>query len=153
MYHDIRQWYWWSNMKQDITRYVDEGDVCRRVKEEHQRPAGTLQPLYIPEWKWDKIEMDFVTSFTRSQKGHDAIFVVIDRFSKVAHFLPVKETISASQLADLYVSRIVSLHGIPLEISSDRGNFSPRSFGIVSKNYGHSPKLQYCLSPTVTRPS
>src|SRR3954463_4133125 len=121
MYQDIRQRYWWSNMKQDIARYVDECDVCRRVKAEHQRPAGTLQPLSIPEWKWDKIEMDFVTGFPRSQKGHDAIFVVIDRFSKVAHFLPTKETISASQLADLYVSRIVSLHGIPLDISSDRG--------------------------------
>src|SRR4051812_43483664 len=88
-------------MKQDIARYVEECDVCRRVKAEHQRPAGTLQPLSIPEWKWDKIEMDFVTGFPRSQKGHDAIFVVIDRFSKVAHFLPIKETISASQLADI----------------------------------------------------
>src|SRR3954466_7995198 len=74
------------------------------------------------------IEMDFVTGFPRSQKGHDAIFVVIDQFSKVAHFLPVKETISASQLADLYVSRIVSLHGIPLEISSDRGSLFTSTF-------------------------
>src|SRR3989337_1642240 len=56
----------------------------------------------IPEWKWDKVQMDFITGFPRSQKGHDAIFVVIDRFSKVAHFLPVKETITASQLAGLY---------------------------------------------------
>src|SRR3954462_9925419 len=72
--------------------------------------------------------MDFVTGFPRSQKGHDAIFVVIDRFSKVAHFLPVKETVSASQLADLYVSRIVSLHGIPLEISSDRGSLFTSRF-------------------------
>src|SRR4051812_11375688 len=128
MYQDIRQRYWWSNMKQDIARYVEECDVCRRVKAEHQRPVGTLQPLSIPEWKWDKIEMDFVTGFPRSQKGHDAIFVVIDRFSKVAHFLPIKETISASQLADLYVSRIVSLHGIPLEISSDRGSIFTSKF-------------------------
>ena len=66
MYQDICQRYWWSNMKQDIARYVDECDVCRRVKAEHQRPAGTLQPLSIPEWKWDKIEMDFVTGFPRS---------------------------------------------------------------------------------------
>src|SRR4051812_13494044 len=115
-------------MKQDIARYVEECDVCRRVKAEHQRPAGTLQPLSIPEWKWDKIEMDVVTGFPRSQKGHDAIFVVIDRFSKVAHFLPIKETISASQLADLYVSRIVSLHGIPLEISSDHGSIFTSKF-------------------------
>ena len=72
--------------------------------------------------------MDFITGFPRSQKGHDAIFVVIDRFSKVAHFLPVKETITASQLADLYVSRIVSLHGVPLEINSDRGSLFTSRF-------------------------
>src|ERR1044072_7785531 len=58
MYQDIRQWYWWSNMKQDIARYVEECDICHRVKAEHQRPAGTPQPLSIPEWKWNKIEMD-----------------------------------------------------------------------------------------------
>src|SRR4051812_11202452 len=128
MYQDIRQRYWWPGMKQDIARYVDECDVCRRIKAEDQRPAGTLQPLSIPKWKWDKIEMDFVTGFPRSQKGHDAIFVIIDRFSKVAHFLPVKETISYSQLADLYVSRIVSLHGVPLEISSDHGSIFTSNF-------------------------
>src|SRR4051812_24801297 len=86
MYQDIRQWYWWSNMKKDIARYVDECDVCRRVKAEHQRPAGTLQPLSIPEWKWDKIEMDFVTGFPRSQKGHDAIFVDIDDSPRLPTF-------------------------------------------------------------------
>ena len=65
MYQGIRQRYWWSNMEQDIARYVDECDVCRRVKVEHERPAGTLQPLSILEWKWDNIEMDFVTGFPR----------------------------------------------------------------------------------------
>ena len=122
MYLDIRQKYWWSNMKQDIARYIEECDVCHRVKAEHQKPAGLLQPLLIPEWKWDKIQMDFVTGLPKSQKGNDAIFVVIDQFLKVAHFLPVKETITASQLANLYISRIVSLHGILKEISSDRGS-------------------------------
>jgi hypothetical protein len=83
-------------MKGDIARYVSECDVCRRVKAEHQRPASVLESLKIPEWKWDKVEMDFVTSFPKSRKGNDAIFVVIDRLSKVAHFLPIKEMISAS---------------------------------------------------------
>ena len=128
MYLDIRQKYWWSKMKQDIARYIEECDVCRRVKAEHQKPAGLLQPLPIPEWKWDKIQMDFVTGLPKSQKGNDAIFVVIDQFSKVAHFLPVKETITASQLANLYISRIVSLHGIPKEISSDRGSIFTSKF-------------------------
>ena len=120
-------------MKQDIARYVAECDVCRRTKAEHQRPAGTLQPISIPEWKWDHVEMDFVTGFPKSQKGNDAILVVIDRFSKVAHFLAVKETITASQLATLYMSRIVSLHGIPLVISPAVAVYSLQDFGQVSK--------------------
>src|SRR3989337_1545846 len=115
-------------MKRDIARYVAECDVCLRIKAEHQRPAGTLQPLAIPEWKWNKVEMDFITGFPRSQKGHDAILVVIDRFFKVAHFLQVKETITASQLVDLYVSRIASLHGVSLEISSDCGSLFTSRF-------------------------
>ncbi len=82
----------------------------------------------VPEWKCNKIQMDFVTGPPKSQKGNDAIFVVIDQFSKVAHFLPVKETITASQLANLYISRIVSLHGIPKEISSDRGSIFTSKF-------------------------
>ena len=66
MYLDIRQKYWWSKLKQDIARYIKECDVCRRVKAEHQKPAGLLQPLPIPEWKWDKIHMDFVTGLPKS---------------------------------------------------------------------------------------
>src|ERR1041385_8542372 len=84
MYQDLRQRYWCPGMKKDIARYVDECDLCRRVKDEHQRPAGTLQPLSIPEWKWDKIEMDFITGFPRSQKGHDAIFVFIDQIGRAS---------------------------------------------------------------------
>src|SRR3954463_16219681 len=106
-------------MKRDIARYVAECDVCRHIKAEHQRSAGTLQTLPIPEWKWDKVSMYFITGFPKTQKGNDAIFVVIDQLSKVAHLLPIRESITASQLADLYVSRVVSLHGVPLEINSD----------------------------------
>src|ERR1044072_9441076 len=108
-------------MKREIAQFIAECDICRRVKAEHQRPAGTLRPLPILKWKWDKVSMDFITGFPKTQKGNDAIFVVIDRLSKVPHFLPIRESITASQLADFYVSRIVSLQGVPLEINSDRG--------------------------------
>src|SRR4051812_37939921 len=103
-------------------------DVCRHIKEEHQRPVGTLQPLPITEWKWDKVSMDFITGIPKTEKRNDAIFVVIDRLSKVSNFLPIRESITTSQLADLYVSRIVSLHGVPLEISSDRGSIFTSRF-------------------------
>ncbi len=91
-------------MKREIAQYIANCDVYRRVKAEHQRPAGTLQPLAIPEWKWDKIGMDFITGFPRTKRANNAMFVVIDHLSKVAHFLPFHESITASQLADLYIS-------------------------------------------------
>ena len=128
MYQDLRQRFWWSGMKREIAQFVAECDVCRRVKAEHQRPAGLLQPLSVPEWKWDEIGMDFVTGLPKSPKGNDSIWVIIDRLSKVAHFLPVKETIRAEQLAELYLARIVSLHGIPKRIVSDRGSLFTSRF-------------------------
>ena len=91
-------------MKREIAKFVAECDVCRRVKAEHQRPAGLLQPLPIPEWKWDSIGMDFITGLPRTSKGQDSIWVVIDRLTKVAHFLPVRTNLSVSQLADLYLA-------------------------------------------------
>src|ERR1041384_19431 len=128
MYRDLRQRFWWTRMKREIARFVAECDVCRRIKAEHQRPAGTLQPWPIPEWKWDKVGMDFITGFPKTKKENNAIFFVIDRLSKVAPFLPVRESITASQLADLYVSRVVSLHGVPLEINSDRSSLFTSRF-------------------------
>ena len=107
-------------MKREIAEYVAECDACRRVKDEHQRPAGTLCPIAIPDWKWDKVGMDFITGFPKSQKGNNAIWVVIDRLSKVTHFLPVREDINSVKLAELYLARIVPLHGVPLRIISDR---------------------------------
>ena len=102
--------------------------MCRRVKAEHQRPAGTLQPLSIPVWKWDEIGMDFITGLPKTQKGNNAIWVVVDRLSKVAHFLSIREDITATQLADLYISRIVVLHGVPKRIISDRGSLFTSKF-------------------------
>src|SRR4051812_29756201 len=128
MYKDIKQSFWWTHMKRDVARFVSQCDVYRRVKAQHQKPAGLLQSLEIPEWKWDNIEMDFITGFPLSQKKHYAIFVVIDNLSKVAHFFPVKDSISAAQLADLYTARVVSLHGIPKKIISDRGSFFTSKF-------------------------
>ena len=122
MYQDLRKLFWWTRMKREIAKFVSECDTCRRVKAEHQRPAGMLQPLPIPEWKWDVINIDFVTGLPRSPKGNDAIWVLIDRFSKVAHFLPVKTKLNVKQMAELYLARIVSLHGIPKTIYSDRGS-------------------------------
>jgi hypothetical protein len=109
-------------MKQDVTEYVALCDTCQRVKMEHQRPAGLLQPLKIPEWKWEEIGIDFIVGLPRTQARYDSIWVIVDRLTKVAHFIPVKTTYSDAKLAELYMSRIMCLHGVQKEIVSDRGS-------------------------------
>ena len=108
-------------MKKDIAEYVAVCDVCQRVKAEHQKPAGLLQPFPISEWKWDKLGMDFITGLPRTCSGYDSIWVVVDRLTKVAHFIPVKTTYTSAKLAKIYMTRIVCLHGVPRTIISYRG--------------------------------
>ncbi|KAK1687113.1 hypothetical protein QYE76_047961 [Lolium multiflorum] len=122
MYQDLKEQFWWHGMKREIGSYIAKCDICQRVKAEHQRPAGLLQPLQIPEWKWDSVGMDFITGLPKSSKGNDSIWVVVDRLTKVAHFIPVKTTYQGPKLAELYISRIVTLHGTPKSIVSDRGS-------------------------------
>ncbi|MBC1496232.1 hypothetical protein HCI94_13525, partial [Listeria welshimeri] len=121
MYQDLKQQFWWASMRREIAEYVALCDVCQRVKAEHQKPAGLLQPLKIPEWKWEEIGMDFITGLPRTSAGHDSIWVVVDRLTKVAHFIPVKTTYTGHKLAELYMARVVCLHGVPKKIVSDRG--------------------------------
>ena len=80
--------------------------TCQQIKAEHQRPRGLLQPLDIPEWKWECITMDFVSGLPRTFRKHDAIWVIVDRLTKSAHFLPINMTYSLDRLADLYVDEI-----------------------------------------------
>jgi hypothetical protein len=81
-----------------------------------------LHPLKIPEWKWEEIGMYLLTSLPRTPKGYESIWVIVDRLTKVAHFIPVKTTYKWSQLAELYMAQIVSLHGVPKKVVSDRGS-------------------------------
>ena len=83
---------------------------------------GYLQPLPIPVWKWEDISMDFVVGLPRTTKGYNSIWVIVDRLTKSAHFLPVNSKYSARQYAELYLDQIVTLHGVPLTIVSDRGS-------------------------------
>jgi hypothetical protein len=122
MYQDLKQKYWWYGFKRDVVAHVAMCDVCQRVKAEHQRPAGLLHPLKIPEWKWEEIGMDFIVGLPRRSAGYDSIWVIVDRLTKVAHFIPVKTTYSGPKLAELYMARIVCLHGVPKKIVSDRGS-------------------------------
>nr|GFC55694.1 retrotransposon protein, putative, Ty3-gypsy subclass [Tanacetum cinerariifolium] len=94
MYHDLKQYFWWSGMKGDVAMFVSKCLICQQVKIEHQRASGLLQPLDILVWKWDEISMDFVTGLPQTQRRHDAIWVVVDRLTKSAHFLPIRKDYS-----------------------------------------------------------
>ena len=120
MYQDLRKDFWWPKMKRDVTDFVSRCLVCQRVKIEHQKPAGQLQPLEIPTWKWEAVSMDFVSGLPRTPSGCDSIWVIIDRLTKSAHFLDVKTTYSLDRLAKEYIKEIVRLHGVPSSIVSDR---------------------------------
>ena len=95
MYQDLKQRFWWTRMKREIARYVSECDTCQRVKASHLRSAGPLQPLSIPSWKWEDISMNFIVGLPKTSKGYDSIWVIVDRLTKSAHFLPVKTTHTA----------------------------------------------------------
>jgi hypothetical protein len=122
MYYDLKEQFWWYGMKRSVAEYMAICDTCQRVKAEHQRPAGLLQQLKIPEWKWEEITMDFIVGLPRTQKGYNSIWVVVDRLTKVSHFILVNTTYSGARLVELYISRIVCLHGVPKKIISDRGS-------------------------------
>ncbi|KAK1666722.1 hypothetical protein QYE76_054881 [Lolium multiflorum] len=128
MYMDLKEMFWWNNMKREIAQYVSECHTCQRVKAEHQSPAGLLKPLEIPEWKWDEIGMDFVTGLPMTSKKKDMIWVIVDRLTKSAHFIAVNTKDTAEKLVDIYVKEIVSKHGVPKKIVSDRGSIFTSAF-------------------------
>jgi hypothetical protein len=107
-------------MKREIMKYVYECDTCRRVKVDHLRPTKNLQPLSIPKWKWGNICMDFIVGLPRTSRGYNSIWVVVDRLTKSAHFIPVSTTYRVRQYGELYISHIVRYHGILKNIISDR---------------------------------
>ncbi|GJT32300.1 putative reverse transcriptase domain-containing protein [Tanacetum coccineum] len=120
MYQDLKKLYWWPNMKAEIATYVSKCLTCARVKAECQKPSGLLVQPVIPVWKWENITMDFVTKLPKTSSGQDAIWVIVDRLTKSAHFLPMKETDSMEKLTRQYLKEVVSRHGVPVSIISDR---------------------------------
>ncbi|GKA08638.1 putative reverse transcriptase domain-containing protein [Tanacetum coccineum] len=120
MYQDMKKLYWWTNMKADIATYVSKCLTCAKVKAEHQRPSGLLVQPDIPQWKWDNITMDFVTKLPKSSQGYDTILVIVDRLTKYAIFVPMRETDPLKKLARMYLKEVVMRHGIPFLIICDR---------------------------------
>jgi hypothetical protein len=148
MYQDMKKMFWWPRMKKDVAEYVAACLVCQKAKVEHQRPSGELQPLDIPEWKWDSISMDFVTGFPMTQTRCDAIWVIVDRLTKSAHFLPINIEYSLEKLTRLYIKEVVRLHGVPSSIVSDRDpRFTSRFWESLHKALGTKLRLSSAYHP------
>ncbi|GJU51433.1 putative reverse transcriptase domain-containing protein [Tanacetum coccineum] len=137
MYQDLKKLYWWPNMKAEIATYVSKCMTCAKVKAEYQKPSGLLVQPKIPEWKWENITMDFVTKLPKTASGQDMIWVIVDRLTKSAHFLPAKENDSMEKLTRQYLKEVVSRHGVPVLIISDRdGRFVSQFWQSLQEAFG-----------------
>ncbi|GKE31372.1 putative reverse transcriptase domain-containing protein [Tanacetum coccineum] len=148
MYYDLRGLYWWPGMKKDIATYVSKCLTCSKVKAEHQKPSELLQQLEILEWKWENITMDFISKLPRTSSGHDSIWVIIDRLTKSAYFLVIREDYKIERLARLYINEIVARHGVPVSIISDRDSyFTSRFWQSLQKALGTRLDLSTAYHP------
>nr|GEX83809.1 putative reverse transcriptase domain-containing protein [Tanacetum cinerariifolium] len=148
MYYELRDLYWWPGMKRDIAEYVSKCLTCSKIKAEHQKPSGLLQQPEIPEWKWEKITMDLVTKLPKSSSRHDAIWFMVDRLTKSAHFLPIREDYKTEKLARIYINEIVARHGVPISIISDRdGRFASHLWQALQKALGTKLNMSITYHP------
>ena len=135
-------------MKRDVTEYVSKCLTCQQVKAEHQVPTSLLNPLPIPQWKWDNITMDFVSGFPLTPQKHDSVWVIVDRLTNSAHFITVRIDYSMDRLAELYMDEIVRLHGVPLSIVSDRDpRFTSRFWKELQSALGTKLKFSTTFHP------
>jgi hypothetical protein len=122
MYHDLRQQFWWTRMKREMTHYVSECNTCQKVKGDYMKSRGLLQQLSILDWKWDDISMDFIVGLPLTSRKFDSIWVIIDRLTKSAHFIPINTTYKVEKYGEIYIARVLCLHGVPKMIISDHGS-------------------------------
>ncbi|GJS96303.1 putative reverse transcriptase domain-containing protein [Tanacetum coccineum] len=148
MYQDMKKLYWWPNMKANIATYVSKCLTCAKVKAEHQRPSGLLVQPEIPQWKWDNITMDFVMKLPKSSQGYDTIWVIVDRLTKSAIFMPMRETDPMDKLARMYLKEVVTKHGIPVSIICDRDpRFASNFWRSLQKALGTSLDMSTAYHP------
>ncbi|GJT95795.1 putative reverse transcriptase domain-containing protein [Tanacetum coccineum] len=142
---------WLAGMKRDNADKVSRCLTCSKIKAEHQKPSGFLQQPEIPEWKWEKIMMDFVTKLPKSSSGHDTIWVVVDRLTKSAHFLPIREDYKTEKLAKIYTNEIVARHGVDVSINQTVMVDSRHTKASFSEALGNEIDHEYRLPPSDRR--
>ncbi|GKE07434.1 putative reverse transcriptase domain-containing protein [Tanacetum coccineum] len=149
LYQDLKKLYWWPNMKAIITEYVGKCLTCSRVKAKCQKPSGLLIQPEIPTWKWERIMMDFVTKLSKTSSGHDTIWVIVDRLTKSAHFIPTRATYSMEPLQDMSMAyhpetdgqserTIQTLEDMRRACVIDFGKGSERHLPLVEFSYNNS---------------
>ncbi|GJP79308.1 hypothetical protein CLOP_g9553 [Closterium sp. NIES-67] len=116
----MRRNYYWPNMADDMRKYVFSCTACQIMKSSHQQAAGLLQPLDPPKRPWQHVTRDYVTGLPAGPRGNDAILVVVDRLTKMAHFIACQQKITVEQTAQLFITNVIRLHGLPTAIISDR---------------------------------
>jgi hypothetical protein len=126
-YHRLKKLFIWKGMKMDVQSYIQQCIICQKAKCERLHPARLLQPLPVPQGAWQDLTMDFIETLPKSE-GYDTIMVVVDRFSKYAHFMPLKHPFSAPSVAQIFLDQVVKLHGLPKSIVSDRDKIFTSSF-------------------------
>jgi hypothetical protein len=119
MYHDLRQQLWWTRIKRETARYVLECDTCRKVKADYMKSGGLLQPLSVPDWKWDDISMDFIVGLPLTARKYNSILVIVDQLTESAHFIPMNTNYNVEKYAEIYIARVLCLHGVPKMIVFD----------------------------------
>lgn len=140
--------FWWPSLRDDVKKYVNSCDVCQRSKASTTKIAGLLQPLEIPEKKWECVSLDFITGLTPTRQGHDAILVCVDKLSKMAHFIATVTTVTAEETSRLFIDNVFKHHGLPEKLISDRDTrFTSRFWAALCHILGTRQAMSTAFHP------
>jgi hypothetical protein len=147
-FYSLCKGYWWPNMRHDVETHVSHCHQCQTNKPPNVRPAGLLQPLPVPSRKWQRVGMDFIVQLPCTRNGHDAIMVVVDRLSKLVHFIPTTVDVSAAEVAKLFVRHVAKHHGLPESIVTDRDTkFTSKFWQAVMELWGVKSNMTTAFHP------
>ncbi|KAJ9524377.1 hypothetical protein QJQ45_008576 [Haematococcus lacustris] len=140
--------FWWNTVRADVRDYVGTCDACQRDKSSNSKPGGLLRPLTVPGYRWEHVSMDLVTKLPAGTHGYDAICVIVDRLSKMVHFVPCKESMNAMAFTRLFINNVFRLHGLPAEVLTDRGaHFNNKFWHAVKKLLGMKTNMSTAYRP------
>jgi hypothetical protein len=147
-YENISRYFFWPRLADNLRRYIASCDTCQRTKSSTQQPAGLLQPLEVPKDRWEQVSMDFIIQLPPTKRGHDAITVIVDRFSKMTHLAPCKTEATAPEIAQIFFDTVFKHHGMPLSIVSDRdAKFTSEFWKSLMKKLGTKLAMSTAFHP------